>query len=174
MRKIFWRLFCIGLLVMSCCAVRLSAQAAKALPQPRPAERRNIYPDNVDAKAEIAEALANAKKTHRRVLLIFGGNWCYDCHVLDAAFHTPEIAPTLNRNYIVVHVNIGDYDKNLDLAAKYEIPLNKGVPAAAVLKNDGTLVVSQKNQEFEKARSMTTDAVLAFLEKWKPVAKSGT
>src|SRR5215475_669288 len=142
------------------------SQAAKPLPQPT--ERKNLYPDGVDAKAEIAEALETAKKTHRRVLLVFGGNWCYDCHVLDAAFHTKEIAPTLNRNYVVVHVNIGEYDKNLDLADKYEVPLKKGVPAAAVLKSDGTLVVSQKNQEFEKARSMTTDAVLAFLEKWKP------
>jgi thiol:disulfide interchange protein len=50
---------------------------------------RDIYPANVDAKAEIAEALANAAKTHRRVILVFGGNWCYDCHVLDAAFHSP-------------------------------------------------------------------------------------
>jgi len=147
-------------------ATQVAAQARRQLPQPT--ERRNLYPENVDAKAEIAEALADATKTHRRVLLIFGGNWCYDCHVLDAAFRSPEIAPTLNKNYVVVHVNIGEYDKNLDLADKYEIPLKKGVPAAAVLKGDGTLVVSQKNQEFEKARSMAAEDVLAFLEKWKP------
>ena len=166
--KRFGQAFCLGFIGIAVGAAQVRAQAAKALPQPTPAERRNIYPENVDAKREIAEALVEAKKTHRRVLLIFGGNWCYDCHVLDAAFHSPEIAPTLNRNYIVVHVNIGEFDKNLELADKYEIPLKKGVPAAAVLKGDGTLVVSQKNQEFEKARSMTTDAVLAFLEKWKP------
>jgi thioredoxin-related protein len=166
MRKMMGRVLCVGLIVFVASATRAQAQAAKPLPQPT--ERRNLYPDNVDAKAEIAEALVDAKKTHRRVLLIFGGNWCYDCHVLDAAFHSPEIAPTLNRNYVVVHVNIGEYDKNLDLANKYDVPLKKGVPAAAVLKGDGTLVVSQKNQEFEKARSMTTDAVLAFLERWKP------
>ena len=171
MRNIFGRLFFLGLMVAVGSVAQAKRQAANTLPQPTPAERRNLYPENVDAKAEIAEALANAKKTHRRVLLIFGGNWCYDCHVLDAAFHSREIAPTLNRNYVVVHVNIGEYDKNLDLADKYEIPLKKGVPAAAVLKSDGTLVVSQKNQEFEKARSMTTDAVLAFLEKWKPAKR---
>ncbi len=166
MRKMIGRVLCAGLIAAAGSVA--GAQSPRTLPQPAPAERRNLYPENVDAKAEIAEALANATKTHRRVLLIFGGNWCYDCHVLDAAFHSPEIAPTLNRNYIVVHVNIGEYDKNLDLADKYEVPLKKGVPAAAVLKGDGTLVVSQKNQEFEKARSMTTDGVLAFLEKWKP------
>jgi len=71
-------------------------------------------------------------------------NWCYDCHVLDAAFHSKEIAPFVNENYYVVHVNVGDYDKNLDLAKKYEIPLEKGVPSLAVLDPDGKLVVSQK------------------------------
>jgi len=166
MRRI-WGSLVLGAIVIAGSATEARAQAPRMLPQPT--ERRNLYPEGVDAKAEIAEALADAKKTRRRVLLIFGGNWCYDCHVLDAAFRSKEIAPTLNQNYIVVHVNIGEYDKNLDLADKYQIPLKKGVPAAAVLKSDGALVVSQKNQEFEKARSMTTDAVLAFLEKWKPV-----
>lgn len=149
-----------------------AAAAQYGTPLPRPTEKRDLYPENVDAKAEISEALAVAKKTGKRVMLIFGGNWCYDCHVLDAAFRSPEIAPTLNANYVVVHVNIGEYDKNLDLAEKYDVPLKKGVPAAAVLKSDGTIVVSQKNQEFEKARSMSTEDVLAFLNKWKPVRKS--
>ncbi|MBS1842245.1 MAG: thioredoxin family protein [Acidobacteria bacterium] len=164
--KKFGLMLCLGLIVVSGSATAAHAQGARTLPAPT--ERRNLYPENVNAKAEIAEALTTAAKTHKRVLLIFGGNWCYDCHVLDAAFHSAEIAPTLNKNYVLVHVNIGEYDKNLDLANKYDVPLKKGVPAAAVLKSDGTLVVSQKNQEFEKARSMTTDAVLAFLEKWKP------
>ena len=153
-----------------CAATFAQAPASKKLPQPT--VRKDLYPEDADAKAEISEALKLASRTGRRVMLVFGGNWCYDCHVLDAAFHNAEIAPTVNKNYVVVHVNIGTYDKNLDLAEKYDIPLKKGVPAAAILKSDGTLVVSQKNQEFEKARSMTTEDVLAFLNKWKPERSS--
>jgi thioredoxin 1 len=137
-------------------------------PLAKPTEKRVIYPANVDAEAEIVEALANAAKTNRRVILVFGGNWCYDCHVLDAAFHSPEIAPTLNKNFVVVHVNIGEFDKNLNIADKYEVPLKKGVPASAVLESDGKLLFSQKRGEFEAARSMATQDVLAFLNKWKP------
>lgn len=158
------------LLVAGSGAMLLAWQGKKVLPAPT--EKKNIYPDGVDAKEEIAEALKTAAQTHRNVLLIFGGNWCYDCHVLDAAFHSPEIAPTLNKNYVVVHINIGEYDKNLDLADKYNVPLKKGVPAAAVLRNDGTLLTSQRNGEFEKARSMAAEDVLAFLNKWKPTSKS--
>jgi len=133
-----------------------------------PAEKKDLYPGDANAQQEITEALASAAKTHKRVLLIFGGNWCYDCHVLDEAFHLPEIAPTLERNYVVVHVNIGEYDKNLDLAKRYEVPLERGVPAAAVLDSDGKLLFSQKNQEFEKARSLAPEDILGFLNKWKP------
>lgn len=135
-----------------------------------PAERKDLYPAGVDAQKEIAQALVNAAKEHKRVLLVFGGNWCYDCHVLDEAFHSPEIAPTANHNFVVVHIDIGEYNKNLDLAKKYEIPLERGVPAAAVLDSDGKLIVSQKNQEFEKAQSMAPEDILAFLNKWKPAA----
>ena len=141
-------------------------QAKQGLPAPT--ERRVIYPENVDAKAEIAEALASAAKTHRRVILVFGGNWCYDCHALDAAFRSAEIAPIVNKNFVVVHVNIGEYDKNLDLAEKYDVPLKRGVPASAVLGSDGTLLYSQKQGEFESAKRISKEDVVAFLEKWKP------
>jgi thioredoxin 1 len=133
-----------------------------------PAERKDLYPAEADAQKEITEALATAAKSHQRVLLIFGGNWCYDCHVLDEAFHTPEIAPTLNHNFVVVHIDVGEYNKNLEIAKKYEVPLERGVPAAAVLDSDGKLLFSQKNQEFEKARSLAPEDILAFLNKWKP------
>lgn len=136
-----------------------------------PAEKKDIYPAGVDAQKEIAEAIATAAKTHKRVLLVFGGNWCYDCHVLDEAFHTPEIAPTLNRNFVVTHIDIGEYNKNLDIAKKYEVPVERGVPAAAVLDSDGKLLFSQQNKEFEKAQSLAPEDILAFLNKWKP---SGT
>jgi len=135
-----------------------------------PAERKDLYPADADAQKEIAEALTSATKSHKRVLLIFGGNWCYDCHVLDEAFHTPEIAPTLNHNFVVAHIDIGEYNKNLDVAKKYEVPLERGVPAAAVLDSDGKLLFSQKNQEFEKARSLAPEDILAFLNRWKPAA----
>lgn len=136
-----------------------------------PAQPKDLYPADADPRKEINEALQTATRTHKRVLLVFGGNWCYDCHVLDEAFHTPEIAPTLNRNFVVVHVNIGEYDKNLDLAKKYEVPLEKGVPAAAVLEPDGKLIFTQKNKEFEKAQSLAPEDILAFLKKWRPAAR---
>ncbi len=134
--------------------------------------KKNLYPDDADARAEIKQAEGNAAKQHKRVLLVFGANWCYDCHVLDLAFHRPDFSSVLDAGYEVVHVDIGpDGKKNNDLAADFQVPLNKGVPALAVVDGDGKLVVSQKNGEFENARAMTPEALLEFLNKWKPEAR---
>ena len=126
-----------------------------------------LYRANADAKAELKQALANAAKSGRRVLLVYGANWCYDCDVLDLAFHHPDLQPFLEKNYIVLHIDIGKADKNLDLAERFHVPLDKGIPALAVLNNDGTLLFSQRNGEFESARSLAPEDLQAFLEKWK-------
>jgi len=127
-----------------------------------------IYPPDLNARAEIADGLHRANATKKRVLLVFGGNWCFDCHVLDEAFHSPEIQPTLAAGFVVVHINIGRFDKNLDVAEQYQVPLTKGVPALAVLDAAGKLVFSQQGGEFQDARSMAPEDILAFLNKWQP------
>lgn len=134
----------------------------------QPIERRDLYPATANAKKEIAEALVAAAQTHHRVLLVFGGNWCYDCHVLDEAFRSSEIAPSIQQSFELVHVDIGRSDKNLDIAKQYDIPLDRGVPAIAVLDSYGKLLFSQKRGEFEGARSLAAEDILEFLNKWKP------
>jgi thiol-disulfide isomerase/thioredoxin len=110
-----------------------------------------------------------AAATHKRILLDFGGNWCGDCQVLDLYFHDPGNRPILEANFVLVHVNIGHMDANLDLAARYQVPLNKGVPALAVLSEKGKLLYSQKGGEFEAMRRMESSSVTQFLVQWKPV-----
>lgn len=127
-----------------------------------------IYTPNLDAHSEIKQALATAAKEHKHVILIFGANWCYDCHVLELAFHRPDLASVLEHNYVVVHVDVGEYDKNMDIAQQYQVPLKKGVPALAVLDSSDKLLYSQQSGEFEKARSLAPEDLLAFLNKWKP------
>ena len=130
--------------------------------------KKNLYPAEADAHAEIKEAEEKAARAHKRLLLVFGANWCFDCHVLDLAFQRPDLAPIVVANYEVVHVDLGpDEHKNAELVAAYEVPLNKGIPALAVVDSDGKLVVSQKNGEFEDARGLTPDVLLQFLNKWK-------
>jgi hypothetical protein len=133
--------------------------------------KKDIYGSSIDAHTEIQQALSGAAKEHKRVLLLFGANWCYDCHVLDLAFQRADISAVLKRDYKVVHVDVGEGDKNQDLMSEYDVPMKRGIPAAAVLDGNGKLLVSQKNGEFEKARALGPEDLLRFLNQWKPQAR---
>jgi thioredoxin 1 len=144
----------------SALAALLIAAPSLALP--------DIYPPPEQAAADLAAALKQAAATHRRVIVDFGGNWCTDCHVLDTYMHDAANQPLLDANFLVVHVNVGRIDHNLDIAKRYGIPLKKGVPAVAVLSARGKLLYSQTGGEFEDMRHMESSALTEFLKRWKP------
>ncbi|HEY1732038.1 MAG TPA: thioredoxin family protein [Terriglobales bacterium] len=129
-----------------------------------------IYAPGLDAHDEIKQAIALAAKQHKNVLIVFGANWCYDCHVLDLAFHRPDLTTVLQHNYELVHVDVGQGDKNQDIMEQYHVPMKKGIPALAVLDAHGKLLYSQQGGEFEKTRSLAPEDLLAFLNRWKPVS----
>ena len=132
---------------------------------------RDIYPDPARAKSDLAAALKSAPAAHKRILLDFGGNWCGDCQVLDIYFHDPVNRPILDTNFILVDINVGRYDANLDLARRYHIPLDKGVPALAVLSENGKLLYSQQTGQFAPMRKMESTAVTKFLAQWREPRK---
>jgi thiol:disulfide interchange protein len=130
--------------------------------------KTDIYPADADANKEIQAALKEAATGKKQVLLVFGANWCYDCHVLDRALHEGAAAKIVKENYLLVHVDIGEGQKNADLVKTYRIPLEKGVPALAILGADGKMRYNSAYGEFEAARRMMKKDLVAFLEYWKP------
>jgi thiol:disulfide interchange protein len=145
------------------------AQERPAVPVMVP---RHIYSEKANPKADIAAALAQAKRENKRVLLDFGGDWCGDCQVLDIYFHNAQNLPILEKNYVLVHVNVGHMDENQNIAAQYQVPLDRGVPALAVLSERGKLLYSQRAGEFDTMRNMASSSVTSFLVQWKP-ARNG-
>lgn len=127
--------------------------------------KKNLYPEASAAPAEVKAAFAQARRTHKRVLLDFGGDWCGDCQVLDIYFHQEPNAGLLSKYFVKVNVNIGHKDANLDIAKKYGVPVN-GVPALAVVEPNGRIVVSQ-DKEFADMRHMNPESVTEFLQKYK-------
>ena len=131
-----------------------------------PAAMPDIYPEPRQAKADLAAALRSAAATHRRVIVDFGGNWCPDCHVLDAYFHDAVNQPILDAHFVIVHVNVGLFDQNIEIADRYRVPVKKGVPALAVLDRTGKLLYSQEGGEFESMRHLQSGDVTQFLQQW--------
>ncbi len=152
------------------CAVSLGTVL---LPAVAPAQftQRHVYPDPSSAHEDLAAALVTAKHDHKRILVDFGADWCIDCLVLDHYLGQAPNADLLAKNFIKVDVNVGHYDSNLDLAKRFNIPLNLGVPALAILDSNGHLLFAQQHKEFEHMSQMQSSDVTAFLNLWKPPAR---
>ena len=157
--KVRWAGFAAALLLLGG-LTPVSAQNTPFVP-------KHIYSETANPKADIAAGLAKAKREHKRVILDFGGDWCGDCQVLDIYFHQAPNEQLLEKHFVLVHVWIGHMDANIDLAAKYGVPINKGVPALAVLAPDGKVLYAQNTGQFEDMRHMESAALTDFLNKWK-------
>lgn len=125
---------------------------------------KDLYSETANPTADIAAALIQARREHKRILLDFGGNWCGDCQVLDFYYHQSPNAEILAKHYILVHINIGHMDRNVEVAQKYHVPITKGVPALAVLDALGKLLYAEQPKEFERP---TPEAITALLNRWK-------
>ena len=140
--------------------------AASALAAPLP------YDESADAKADIRQALAAAKESRTPVFLVFGANWCEDCRALDRAIKGGKSAELLAREFKVVKVDIGNFDRNLDLVAAYGNPIKKGIPAAVVLSPNNEVLYATRAGELADARRMSESGIYDFLRKVTQTAKA--
>jgi protein disulfide-isomerase len=81
--------------------------------------------------------------------------------------HKTELASLLERNFVVVKIDVGRMDKNLDVAAQYHVPIKHGIPALAVLDSGGHLLYAMDQGQFADARHMSYESIKAFFEQWK-------
>lgn len=149
-------------------ALLLAAPAAGPAPiqdpaaQPKPA----VYDEKADAGAQISAAIAIAGTKNQRVLIQWGGNWCGWCIKLDQLCKSDQaIARKILYEYRVVHVDIGNVNKNLDLVKQYGATLDQGVPFLTVLDGSGKPVTQQETGALESGDHHDPALVLAFLEK---------
>ena len=126
-------------------------------------ERVRIYDEAADARADIAAAVARAKKENKRVLVQWGANWCGWCHLLTGHLENDKDARRkILYEYEVVHVDVGRFDKNMDLVAQFGAEI-RGIPFLTVLDGDGKVVVNQPTEQLEKGKAHDPEKVLAFL-----------
>lgn len=123
-----------------------------------------VYDEAADAKADVAAAVAKAKKGKKRVLVTLGGNWCGWCRSLDRTFTNDEkVAAAIAKGYVPVKVDVGRMKKNLDLAESWGADVKKGVPLLVVLDGNGKAVKVQDTGSLEAGKGHDPEKILAFL-----------
>lgn len=118
-----------------------------------------------DADKDIKEALAEAMRTNKRVLLEVGGLWCVWCRHMDNFFEKQrDVLAYREKYFVTLKVNYSDEVKNEDVLSRY--PKIKGYPHIFVLDADGSLLHSQDTGELEEGKGYNLDKFTEFLKTW--------
>ena len=123
------------------------------------------YDENANAGEQISDALEKAKLKNRYVLLQMGGNWCPDCRTLGEYFSRPEIKTWLDERVVLVSVDVGEWDRNLDIVEEYENPISEGIPALVLLNSNNEVMFATLAGELASARSMSKNDLIDWLNK---------
>jgi thioredoxin-like negative regulator of GroEL len=143
----------------------LALNAGAQAPAPAAAGGWRGYEETADAAAEIERARAQAAASGKRVLVVFGANWCPDCRVLDEAMKQGRLKALIDGRFVLVKVDVGRFDRNVDIAQRYGVPLKKGIPTVAVLAAGGGASFVTSGGELADARTMGEAALLAFFDR---------
>jgi len=133
--------------------------------------RPRIYDETADGSQQIAAALRDAQKEGKRVLLVFGANWCIWCHRMNDLFSSdPAIAAKLKNGFVVREIDVNQ-QHNLAVDAKYGNPTRLGLPVIVLLDGTGRALTTKNTADLEEGRGYDRARVLAFLAKWAPLRK---
>ncbi len=151
MRKNSRRLF-IGALA---CVVFSAALAATNLP----------YDESAIPSAQLPHALDAARSENKRVLIVFGANWCEDCRALDKEIHAGgDLTKLVDQRYVVLKVDVGHFDKNKDFSHLYGDPTGKGIPSVVVVTPKNEVVYETRAGELADARHMGGEGITTFFK----------
>ena len=127
------------------------------------------YDTAANADAQVDAEVARAKKDGKEVFIDLGGNWCADCRIMAGLMELPEMKTFLKAHYEMVSVDVGRFNKNLQIPARYGITTRlEGVPAFLIATPDGKLLNPGHVSAIEDARHMTPQALADWLAQWTP------
>ena len=124
------------------------------------------YDPAADADAQVVVARAKARASGKLLLIDLGGNWCGDCRVLAGVMRLPEVAAFVAAHYVVVTVDVGRMDRNLQIPGHYGITKLTGVPSLLIVDRHDRLLDAGHTAALADARSMTPQALADWLAQW--------
>lgn len=120
-----------------------------------------------DPSADLQNAVTEALKMNKNIILDVGGEWCIWCHRIDAFIEGhQDINNFLQKNYIIMKVNYSPENKNEAFLSNY--PKISGYPHFFILDENGKLLHSQDTGKLEEGKDYNPQKFMAFLEVWAP------
>ncbi len=115
----------------------------------------------------ISNQLIEAKRQAKKLLLIFGADWCPDCTVLETLLNSHTVAPYIDKNFLLLKVDVFTRFTNRGVVEAYGNPTSRGIPSIVILDEDGKTVAATRNGELANARSATPEDILQLFSGWE-------
>lgn len=100
----------------------------------------------------------------KQALLTFGANWCSDSRALASAYTAEPLKSLLAENFDIVFIDIGERNRNLDLAEKFNAPVMAGIPSIALVDDTGAINFSSQAEDLKNAAAMTEQAIYDYFD----------
>ena len=124
------------------------------------------YDEKVVDSLQLDEFIDLSISKGKQPVVIFGGNWCPDCRILEGTLAMPTIKKFLQQHYQVMHIDIGRYDRNMDLMDHLNIESKKGVPRVVILDLEKNIVNSSTSSEWTTARDRKQQEIYNYFQKF--------
>jgi thiol-disulfide isomerase/thioredoxin len=124
------------------------------------------YDEKVVDSLQLDEFIDLSISKGKQPVVIFGGNWCPDCRILEGTLAMPTIKKFLQQHYQVMHIDIGRYDRNMELMNHLNIESKKGVPRVVILDLEKNIVNSSTSSEWTTARDRKQQEIYNYFQKF--------
>lgn len=124
--------------------------------EPRP------YDAEADAEVDINHTLVAAKEEGKLGLLVFGANWCHDSRALAAHFEKPRFETLLRSHYKMTYIDVGQKNRNIDLARKFGVDDIVGTPTVFITNSQGEVLNLETAPTWRNAASRVEDDIFDY------------
>ncbi len=91
-----------------------------------------ILTNGCHKKTGFDEALQNARASGKSLMVEFGADWCSDCQALSRELEQEPLQTCVERRVERLKVDVGEFNRNLDVANGLGIDIRNGIIPTAV------------------------------------------
>lgn len=122
------------------------------------------YNGEIYSESDIERFLDSSINKSKQPIIIFGGNWCPDCRILEGTLQLPTIKKYMIEHYEIMHVDVGRYDKNMNLISYFKIPKEEGVPRVLVFDTNKNILNMESTKEWTTARDRKQQEIFNYFQ----------
>lgn len=112
----------------------------------------------------VDQTLENAAVSGKHAMIVMGANWCHDSRALAGWFETPRFAALLNEEYSVAYIDVGQKDRNIDVAQRFGVENIVGTPTVIVTNAQGDVLNLDTAPTWRNAASRSEDEIFEYFE----------